>query len=72
MYRGKEQFNTEFDDLLHGKRDENAKIAERNARIAKVCAELLTAAAVSPLKYHVLESPEVCLSVCLYFVIVTP
>jgi hypothetical protein len=63
IFHFKARFNREFDDLLHGKADEIAKIAERNAKISKIAAELHVAVTLTPIVYHVSEHPEVRTSV---------
>ncbi len=59
IFHFKARFNREFDDLLHGKADEIAKIAERNAKISKIAAELHIAVILTPIVYHASEHPEV-------------
>ena len=63
IYNIKKKFNAEFEDVHAQKRDEIAKIAERNARIRKILAELKLSEELFTPAVHALETPEAVLTV---------
>eukprot|EP00042_Codosiga_hollandica_P056840 m.828260 g.828260 ORF g.828260 m.828260 type:complete len:741 (+) comp59436_c0_seq2:266-2488(+) len=57
------KFNAELDEAHHYKKDETAKIAERNARIKKILGELNMSEELAVVQKYVLETPDELLTV---------